>query len=153
MADKAIEILEKIKAHDAKRGELLDELQAVLEAEPTAGQNAKRLLDYFVKNWERKYRPAKMVVNGAKDMGALKRLLGQLNVDEVAARIVAYFKGADKFVLDARHSLPVFISRINELSSTPIDGAQAVIGCTHEPPCHDDAEHTRKQMAERRAAR
>lgn len=151
MADKAAELLAKLEAHQTKGAELLAELRAVLDAEPTAGQNAKRILDYFAKNWEKKYRGQKFVLtNAPKYMGELKRICEQVVVDEVAARVKAYFSGEDKFVVDARHSLPVFISRFNELTSTPLVGAQAVIGCTHEPRCYDDAEHTRKQLADRR---
>lgn len=125
-----------------------DELQAIMDAQPSRGQEAKKLLDHFVKYWERKHAGRKMVVNGAKDMASLKRVLRTLSAPDIAARIAAYFRCVDKFVVDADWSLPVFISRINSLSEHDGVVAASVVGCTHTPRCATEVQHTRRSMDE-----
>lgn len=129
--------------------ELAEEIQTLKDAGPTKGQNAKRLLDYFVVHWNRRYKGQKYVVKGAKDMGSLKLLLGQLDVDDVAARIARYFKTVDKIVIEGRHPLALFISGVNRYGSdTAPDAPQAVVGCQHDPRCRTEADHTRRAMGE-----
>ncbi len=150
MADTKIsEILERLYETHNRTGELLDELRAIVAKEPTPGQEAKRLLDYFVKHWERKYR-AKMVVNGKKDMGALKQLLTKLTMDDIAARIVVFFKTDDRFFAESKHSIGAFISNVNKLAARP---AQTwVVGCKHTPRCTNEAQCTALDVLESRRA-
>lgn len=137
-------LLLKLQEHYNRGGQLIDELTAIIEKEETPGQQAKRLLDYFVAHWNRAYAPETYVVNGKKDMATLKRLLTDaLTVDEVAARIQSYFKMRnDTFFANARFSLPVFIASINR-----IPGAGAV-----KPRSDMSAEvqRTRNERAEQR---
>lgn len=146
-----LDLLVKLEAHQTRGAELLAELRALLEAEPTVGQNAKRILDYFVLNWERKFPTEKYVVNGAKDMSNLKRVLKTLPVEEVAARVRSYFRTSDRFIVEAKYTLPLFCSNINKLAGT--NPSTYVVGCVHTPRCGSEAQHTRKMLDEQRAPR
>jgi hypothetical protein len=143
-------ILEQMFATHNRMADLLDDFDAALSKEPTAGQNAKRLLEYFVRHWERRYRGQKMLVNGPKDMATFKRILRQLGVDEVAARIGRYFKGDDRQALNAKHSVGLFALRINELVPD-VGDPSGPIGCTHTPPCTTDVQHTKRKLDEQKA--
>ena len=151
MAGKAMELLAKLEDRHRRTGELLMDLRAVLEDDPTPGQEAKRVLDYFVKRWELKYPGKKMVVNGAKDMAILKRFLRQLPADDLAARVARYFQLSDRFVVDAKYSIPVFAARINELIEPRRVQSPFVLGCEHQPPCQDEVDHTRRLVDEERS--
>jgi hypothetical protein len=141
-------LLDQAFAQHQKLGETLDEIHQLINKQPTIGQYAKRCLDYFVKHWERRYR-AKLVINGAEDMAKFKRALKQISPEDVAARTRAYFQQEDTFVVEAKHSIGVFMSRLNELA--PANGtSNRPIGCNHQPPCPDDVAHTRLALHEQR---
>jgi hypothetical protein len=146
---KTLELLGKLDAHQAKGAELLAELRALIEAEPTIGQNAKRILDYFVEHWKRKFPGEQYVVNGAKDMASLKRILKTLPVEEVAARVRSYFRQTERFIVEGKYSLPIFCASINKLTTG--NPSTYVVGCIHTPRCGSEQEHTRKQLDEVRA--
>lgn len=98
----------------ARMGDALDQLQAILESQPSPGQKAKRVLDTFCKRWAEHHPNEKYIVNGPKDIGALKRLLAAgLTVDDLEARIVRYLQTDDKFYASARHSFGVFVASVN----------------------------------------
>jgi hypothetical protein len=122
---KLIAALKKIQDHHDRGGVLIAELTAIINAEETPGQQAKRLLDFFCRHWERMFPREKYVVNGAKDMASLKRLLKTLEAEEIAARIRLYFQSTDKFIVESRWSLPVFIVTINRLVAAPTDDSLA----------------------------
>jgi hypothetical protein len=124
----------------------IDALELALNEEPTPGQLAKQVLDFFVTRWETLYRGDKYVVSGKKDMASLIRVVKQLGAREVAVRMKAYLASTDKFYQDTKHGLPAFIGSINKFSTS--NPATYVVGCTHTPRCGDDAQHTRRSLDE-----
>jgi hypothetical protein len=149
--DKVKAIVEQLRAIVTRQEQLLADLDAVLAAEPTPGQNAKRLLDFFCKHWEKKFNE-KYIVNGAKDMKMLKRLLSQLQADEIARRIRVYFNTTDdEFFTSSRFALSVFVSSINRIGVAP-DVPIDRFHCGHAPRCSSDAQHTRRILEEARRA-
>jgi hypothetical protein len=146
-----LEVLARIEADHLKLGEKLAELRAILEAEPTPKQLAKRALDYFFAHWVRRFPNQKPVIDGAKDMQRFHRLIKQLGVDETAARIKRYFHRTDKFIVDAHYSLSVFFAKVNELLPEESERtvAPAPAGCSHTPRCTSDAQHTQRTRDDR----
>ena len=145
-------VLVKIEQQHAKLGEGLAEIRALLEAEPTPKQNAKRALDYFFAHWVRRFPNQKPVIDGAKDMQRFHRLIKQLGVEETAARVKRYFHRTDKFIVDAHYSLSVFFAKVNELlpeESERTSAAPAPAGCGHTPRCTSDAQHTARTRDDR----
>lgn len=136
------------QAHD-RLGALLDDIKNRVKKEPTAGQEAKKILDWCVKEWEKRWPGEKFVVNGAEDMAKLKRLLRQLHPREVCVRWRKYLDGGDRFVTEKKHPLGLFVKTVNQYGG----GEPRVRGCEHAPACTSGAEHTQRQMAEMRAGR
>lgn len=130
-------LLQRLQEHHDKGGALLEELTALVQAEETPGQVAKRVLDFFCKHWARKYPGQTYVVNGGKDIASLKRVLKTLPPDQVAARVRAYFRSDSVFFANAGHSLPVFVASINSLSGAAITAADQL---------HIEAQKTRERL-------
>lgn len=143
------ELLAIVTAKYEQLGDAIEELAAAVNREPTVGQEAKRVLDYFVVNWERKFPGEKYVVNGAKDMASLKRLLRTLTADQVAERVRGYFRLTDPFIANSRWSLPLFVASINKI--TTANSSTYVVGCSHTPRCTSEAQHTRIHLDQQRA--
>lgn len=129
-------LVERLRAQQAKSYELLEEIQAVLATEATPGQLAKRALDRFVMLWRERYQ-AVFVVNGAKDIAALKRVLRVVAPDDLDRRMVLYLRNEEPFVVQAHHSLAVFVATVNRYGMTRIAGRQpaAEWHCAHSPRC------------------
>lgn len=128
-----------------------DALHAAVNEQPTNGQMAKQLLDFFCEKWKEKYR-ADYVVAGAKDMASLKRLLASLPPREIATRMKAYLKSGERFYVDAHHGLSVFVGAINKFGSTAEFAlVTPPVGCKHKPACADDVVHTQRMMREARS--
>jgi hypothetical protein len=131
-------------------------LEAALNDQPTEGQLAKQLLDFFVEHWEKQHKGRKYVVNGAKDMATFKRLLKTLDARSIAKRTKTYLYNLsnDKFLVENGHSIGMFASRINSIRGdvAPSDFTVAPpVGCKHQPPCASDQVHTAKAMKEARS--
>lgn len=135
--------------------ELALEVEAMLGEKATPGQDAKRALDWFCGAWQGRY-ATKYVVNGAKDMAMLKRVLKSMSVDELELRMKRFFESSDPFYVNAKHGLGVFVAAVNKFGAS--DGREEedlklvapVADCRHKPACKSDQEHTRRKMAEMR---
>ena len=128
-----------------------DALEAAANEQPTQAQLAKQLLDFFFDKWQEKYH-AKYAVSGAKDMASLKRLLSTLPPREIAQRMKTYLRSTDRFYIDGKHPLGSFVRDVNKFGSTEnFKLATPPVGCKHDPPCKDDAAHTRRAIQEARS--
>ncbi len=124
------------------------ELQNILDTKPSNGQAAKNLLDLFATRWEARYR-TKFVTNGAKDMSIFKRLLKSIDANEIDTRQGKYMVDLDPFLVEARHPIGLFATRINAYGSTKAAAPQQrAVNCKHVPPCTSDVAHTAKRTAE-----
>lgn len=138
-------LVEKFRAHQAKGYELLEAIKALLDSEASPGQLAKRALDHFATLWQNRYK-GKLIVNGARDMATLKRLLKQTAIDDLERRMALYFLDEDGFVRNAQHSLAVFSHNINAYGRAASRNVEAAAtDCRHEPRCTSDVEHTRRR--------
>lgn len=122
----------------------LREMQQLL-----AGENPLLVLErYWLDAWRATYHESYIWVH-AKDRAGLKRLLRSLSPDEIKARIGAYLATDEPFLQKNKHSFGVFCSTINSYSGAK--ARQAVVGCSHQPRCSSEVEHTRLRNREMRA--
>jgi hypothetical protein len=147
--------LRGLQAQHTKLGEQLAAFEALLSEEATPGQVAKRFVSTFANLWGRRHGTAYVVDSWPKHLAIAKRLVVALPPDELAARLARYFADRDKFVVEARHPIGLFATRVNHYGAA--DGADEEflvsppIGCTHRPQCKSDAAHTKRVGQELRS--
>ena len=136
--------------------EALRAIQALVNEQPTEGQQAKFLVGWYAGVWQKQYRRP-LVVNWPKDMAILKRLLKSgISVEECQRRMTAFLQdGSDPFYVRSSHSIAVFASAVNRFGSRGSSDDDSfltppVADCKHQPPCTSDQQHTSRRMNERR---
>jgi hypothetical protein len=153
MGKRLEELLEKLgKQLELAAGTHAD-ITALLAEEPTKGQQIKRCFNTWSEVWGTAYRGDKYAFgNNAAIAGGFGRLLKGHAIEEIERRMLAFLQSREKFYVDARHPVEMFIKAFNKfgdtgdtrsLWSTPID-------CDHSPLCVDDVAHTRRKQAELR---
>lgn len=146
---------EQLRAAFAKAAEALEALEAVIYNRETAGQHAKTLLGAFVQAWQGRYRGARYIVSGARDMAGLKRLIvSGLEVEDVRGRLIRYVASNEPYLIDARHPLALFLANVNKYDAAPADDggflSSAPADCRHKPACPSDVAHTKRLALEAR---
>jgi hypothetical protein len=128
------------------------EAKLTLSAQPSTQSVVKRLFDCWHELWRRRYN-ADYVFAGARDGAQFKRLLKQMQGEEIAARMKRYLSDSDDWLVERKHPLNVFISTISRY--TGVAGRaltnvadefelSAPVGCSHHPPCTSDVQHTQR---------
>jgi hypothetical protein len=145
-------LIEKIEA-------LRDEAKGILNG-LTGEHPIKSVLAFFDTHWQQQYTrhaspPVPYEFNKAIDPAHVKRLLKTLDETTLKKRIVNYFSDREPFLAKNKHPFNLFVSRINAYATTnaatrPVEQPTIDI-CAHAPRCTNDAQHTRKRMAELRA--
>ena len=152
---KLVALLVTARELHAKQADLLAEMDALLGGGAGIGADLKRLLAAYDAAWCCRYAPGHLVGyvwNGAKDTGPAKRLIKQLGVEELEARITRYLVDSDPFYTRYRHPFGTFVSMVNRFTApSEAPGFELVADCQHNPPCASDVAHTRKRAAELRA--
>lgn len=148
--------LKGLQTQHAKMAEQIAEFEAFLAEGNTPGQAAKKWLTAFGGAWLDRYRGEKFVVsNWPKDMAIAKRLLAQLDHEELLARARRYLADRDPFYLNARHPLGLFATNVNKYGTAEAHDEEFLqappMGCTHRPLCKSDAAHTQRVNRELRA--
>jgi len=81
------------------------------------------------------------------DAGQIKRLVSSLGAAELRARLGAYLKDRDDFLVKQAHPLNIFFKRVNGYGTVQrADEPAQAVGCKHTPRCADDVEHTRRKL-------
>lgn len=145
--------LTQIRSTFEKLGAQIDALTALLAQEPTVGQNAKKILDFYAGKWGLRHEGAKFIPNGAKDMNLLKRLQKDLEPGEICRRMLRYLASQDKFIVEAKHPIGLFVANVNKYALTQAEDDASflrvqVVDCQHTPRCRSDQEHTKRKMAD-----
>lgn len=148
-------LLEVVREEHGKIGLLLAELEAELAGKPTIGMRMRQIREFYSELWSSRYRDG--YAWSAKDMAALKRLVQQLEVEDLERRAVRYVKSADQFYAERRHDFALFGSTISQ-HVAPADladdgfelGESAPADCRHVPICRSDREHTKRRAGEMR---
>lgn len=133
----------------------LEEIVAVLNAEPSIGAQAKDLVGWFVQAWGQKYRGQTYVPTWGKDIASMKRLLKALTTVEIETAITRFLKSPDPFYANARHPLALFVGSVNKFTGNDALDDETflqapVVDCRHTPKCKSDQEHTRRRQADLR---
>ena len=156
---KIMGMLDRVRAKYVALGEEFEAITLLLNAEPTPGQEAKRLIAVFCEQWAKRYRGQTYIPTYAKDIAMMKRLLKPLAAAEIERRIGLYLHSDDPFYANARHPLALFVSAINKFNvigaadPSPFGDdffAAKPVDCQHKPACHSDQEHTRRKTREMR---
>lgn len=160
MADKKKQV-EGVIARMRKTAEDLltqaSDLEAVLNGDDTTGQQVGRLFDRWALHWRARYRNKYVFVARAKAGAGFKRLLKDMTLDDIDARMQQYVASNDPFYTMTLHSIDAFFTAVNKFpgTGTTTDEAQflqAPVGdCTHSPRCKSDQEHTRRRGQDMRA--
>jgi hypothetical protein len=127
-----------------------DALEALLNEEQTPQAIANNLVTEFAKRWRVRYGKGYLCTNRGAAIAQMKRLLRELALPEIERRMDAYFGDREKFLVDNRHPIGMFSARINHYATDGLDFSGPV-GCTHQPRCASDAEHTQRRAREMRA--
>lgn len=154
--EKLQKLLDQLRAQHSRMGDQLDAFEAMLLETHTPGQAAKQWLLAFGEAWAQRYRGEKFIVaSWPKDMAIAKRLLAQLEHEELLARARGYLADPDPFYVRAKHPIGLFATNVNRYAKAAAheeDFLQApAIGCTHRPQCKSDVQHTRRVSQELRA--
>lgn len=148
--------LRGLQAQHGKMGEQIAALEALLLEQETPGQIAKRFVTAFANAWSKRHGVVYVVDSWPKHLAIAKRLVVALPLEELLGRLTRYFTDRDKFVVEARHPIGLFASRVNHysVSDDSLDEDFLVappIGCTHRPLCKSDVDHTKRVNRELRS--
>lgn len=147
-------LYEALRETQAKQYEITEEIGRVLNGEKGIGDIMKALRVDLSTIWEVRYHSP--YVWQAKDSTPVKKLLKDLQSDEIKARWQTYVKNNETYYVQARHGFALFASQINRFAglSEPVGfelEVDAPADCKHSPRCKTDQAHTRKRSAELRA--
>lgn len=150
---KAQKVMEGIRATFTRLAEQFEELDAIFAGDTSAGTIATNLVKSFKAKWENAHRGETYVPTWAKDISQMKRISRALEPQDILERIDQFLASRDRYYVEGRHSLGMFVSNVNRFAgraSTEADEANflraPVIGCSHSPRCKDDQEHTRRSV-------
>lgn len=139
------------KLHDCTR-----EIDNILGGKASIGEILKRLERAFDAAWCARYArgaSGRYVWNYTQDRAQWKRLVKSIDVDDLERRIVRYIRNDDQFYVKERHPFRFFAHSVNQWADQgdapdgfDLDGSP-VVGCSHQPPCTSDAEHTRRRRS------
>lgn len=159
MTEKQIEkLIDDIKRSHAVTFDLIVKLERAVRGENPVGD----VMAFFNELWMNRYTlgivPAvHYEFNRRSDPAQIKRLVALSGTTlEVKGRITRYFADRDPFLVKNRHPFNLFVSRWNTYAPSGRHVAQewvdptTPVDCRHEPPCRDDAEHTRRRNQEMR---
>lgn len=150
--ERATKLLDKARELHAQQFDVLEEARKILAGEVALGDKLRALSDYYVAAWETRY-GSRYAWQGVKDSSQAKRLLKLFTLEDLEARILRWVKDGDPFYVKARHPFALFASNVNRYAPEGQGFAleSAAVDCHHEPRCSSDAEHTKRQLTERRA--
>jgi hypothetical protein len=153
--EKLLDVLEELRE---KEDAVIEELGELAAGGAGIAGIWKDAMNVFHHAWGRKY-GGSYVWQHTKDVPQLKRLAKALGHEELIARIGRYFVNADPFFVTKRHPFGLFVATINQHVAESQAGAfhfdeapGQVIGCSHDPRCGNDQQHTKKRNEEMRAA-
>jgi hypothetical protein len=156
---KIVKLIADVKSSIAKLNDQVLQLEALV-----AGENPVRdVIAFWCSEWKLRY-AANYDVTKA-DAGNFKRLVTANGLNEMKQRVARYLADGDRFLVQQKHPLSMFFKRVSGYA-TPLpvergalrhameydlDPSTIPADCRHDPPCHDDIEHTRRRTREMRA--
>lgn len=142
--------LNKARALLEQTAEQLEALEALLNDGDTPGQQARQALAFYGKAWEQRYRTRHLVPHVAGAMAQIKKLLREMTLEELQRAMTAYLQSRDRFYVEARHPLSMFVKAVNKFTAArPTDDLfeHAPPDCRHTPRCRTDIECSQRGAA------
>lgn len=143
-------IVAMLKQRHEEDGALIDELERLAGGGRGIGEILKELYAYWIELWPH----GTYVFKFEQDAPNMKRLVRNLGDEELKRRMFRYLKCSDEFYAGKKHPFAMFVATINSWAGSDRridDVVEAPVGCTHQPPCRSDVEHTRKRGQELRS--
>ncbi len=148
--DQARRLIKAAYAELDKALEHLADLEAMVDGNPTVGDQTKALTAAFAERWQARYKTEYHVGNWGKARTQLRALLKTLTADEITQRMDAYLSNMDRFYVTNRHPFDAFVKDINRFWQAPSVAGGRPVGCQHSPACDSDAAHTARKLTELR---
>lgn len=136
----------------------LDEIDRLMGGGQRSADMLKQAEAAFDRLWGARYaagQAKKYLWQYQRDRPNLTRLLRTLGLDEVTARMARYIASDDGFLAKNRHPFGLFVNQINTFAREDLGrefslgrDESGVVGCSHQPPCISDADHTRRRRTE-----
>lgn len=125
-----------------------------LTAEGEAGEisDPERLTDAFRAKWRAAYGVDCSLLLRPMEYSNLAQQLDAVGPVRLMAAMTAYFATEDTYIRKARHPLALFLREPLKYLAGEAVATGPPKGCRHQPPCRDDAEHTKRDIADRRAS-
>ncbi len=146
-------LFEALRENQAQGYEIVEEIRKALAGEKTLQQTVNQLRAEWLTTWRSRY--AGTYAWGGMDNKLLTGILRmKIPPEDIAARMRRFIQDNDPFYVSKSHPFGLFRNAINryapEVSSFALDGGGAS-GCSHQPPCTSDYEHTQRGKRERQA--
>lgn len=112
---------------------------------------ATRVLDAFRSRWKLIYGIDCSVIVKPLEHAQLAQHVGAHSEAKILIAVGAFFESPDDYVRKARHPLALFLrDPLRHLAKDAASGQPS--RCKHQPPCADDATHTKRDLDDRRRA-
>lgn len=121
-----------------------------MQGEPSV---SARVLDTFRDRWKHAYGYECSLMVKPLEFMQLEQQVAKYPEAQLLRAMDAYFASPDEYVRRAKHPLPLFLrDPLRHLATDARVVPSRPRGCKHQPPCEDDAAHTKRDLAERRAS-
>ncbi len=137
-------IIALLKTRHDEDGALIEELERLAGG----GRGIGEIMKDCYAHWNALWPHGTYVFKFDKDAPQMKRLIRQLGGTELQQRMLNYLKSRDPYYAEKKHPFPLFVATVNAWANDSLrpEDLPIPVGCTHQPPCHDDVEHTRKKQ-------
>lgn len=158
---------ERLRDHSGNSSESLrplaragtrERLTATAPAEATApaaadlGGPEERVFEAYRAAWHRAYGLPCSLTLSPLEFSRLSQSVEAHGEATLTKALGAYFAAEDGYVRKARHPLPLFLREPLKYLAGEAMTHERPRGCRHEPACPDEATHTQRASADRRAA-
>ncbi|MEO5742764.1 MAG: hypothetical protein ABIS29_19425 [Vicinamibacterales bacterium] len=171
-AERCRKVSEKLREHSRSISETVPESSGIPPRVParggvrTANANAnatgneitapasatEQLVDQFRAHWKTAYGHECSLLLKPLEFMQLEQQMAAHPIAQMTAALAAYFATADEYVRKAKHPLALFLrDPLKHLAGAAKVAPTRPRNCKHEPACRDDAAHTSRDMADRRA--
>lgn len=152
MSPKALEAAwDRVMKAKAELDDALENYALAQAGQETPGQQAKSLINAYVRAWAKKYPGQTYLPSWPRDTKNFKTLLKTFSAEQIREKLAAYLRSDDTFFVNAKHDLSAFPSAINKLTTAAplLMDSVGPVDCQHVPRCKDDQAHTQRKLRDR----
>lgn len=111
---------------------------------------SERIIDAYRDHWRRVYRQESSLLLRSTEAVNLLQQLAAIGELKLLAALAAFFASSEQFLVNAKHPFALFLKDPTKYLASSASISAKPAGCRHDPPCVDDAAHTRRVMADKR---